>query len=864
MKWLRRTSSVARTLFCVTAAAASAVAQTPFGPALLMTGPGPAWVAAGDLDGDSRTDLACTNSGDGTISVFLTSPTGVLHLGAALPAIQSSPAFVDIELADLDRDGRLDVLAASKLATTSAVAVYHNLGGGTFASPVTYQVGVSCSALAVGDLDGDLWPDVAISNAGNPSTLKVLLNNAAGVLLAPSVIPLANGALPADVELADLDGDGDRDLVTTSGTNLAVLLNNGSATFAGPQLYPAQSNLLVVRLGDWNNDNRPDAAVVKTAGAVAVMLNNGSGAFGAPNNVLGNTSTVSDLVVGDLNGDSRPDLASDNHSGDVRVCLGLGGGAFGPQTTFISGGWSGLAIADVDGDGRADVVAARDQPNQLAVLLGDGHGNLGNGIPESLAASEFVWGDFNGDGRVDVAGPRPTSSQIAVRLALPTGGFGPETLFADGSPNSLAAAGYVDADANLDLLTRGGDKIVRVLFGDGAGGFAAPVSAGLFTLTNQNVLGDVTGDGLADYVYAYAYLDSSGVLQYGTTVTFGDGAGGFAYLTSEGFAASSIVIADFNEDGASDVALSDTGYVALRPSYGGGLASPLYSTASQMTAMVAGDIDGDGHLDLIGATGYSGVGVQLGDGQANLSTQVTYAGPAYTTEIAAADFDGDGDLDVVAGYDDYLGFFEGDGTGALNYRGAVLFGGGFLDSLAVGDGNSDGRVDVIAGNLASVSLGTVHVVYNRGSSGAPSIYCTAKTTSNGCVPSISSSGTPSATATSGFTIACSNVINGKSGLLFYSLTGRAQIPFQSGTMCVRAPRQRTPLLNSGGNPPPDDCSGLFALDLNAFAHGLAGGSPASALTIPGSAVTAQWWGRDPLSIPNQTMLSNAIDFIVHP
>jgi hypothetical protein len=70
---------------------------------------------------------------------------------------------------------------------------------------------------------------------------------------------------------------------------------------------------------------------------------------------------------------------------------------------------------------------------------------------------------------------------------------------------------------------------------------------------------------------------------------------------------------------------------------------------------------------------------------------------------------------------------------------------------------------------------------------------------------------------------------------------------------------------SGGNPPPDDCSGAFTIDFNAYAHGIAGGHPHPSLLFPGTAVTAQWWGRDPLStLPGQSMLSNAIDFVMGP
>jgi catechol 2,3-dioxygenase-like lactoylglutathione lyase family enzyme len=144
------------------------------------------------------------------------------------------------------------------------------------------------------------------------------------------------------------------------------------------------------------------------------------------------------------------------------------------------------------------------------------------------------------------------------------------------------------------------------------------------------------------------------------------------------------------------------------------------------------------------------------------------------------------------------------------------------------------------------------------------VYCTAKTTSNGCVPSISATGTPSP-ATSGFVVKATNMINNKPCLLFYGTTGQAATPFQGGHLCVMAPLKRTPILSSGGNAPPNDCSGAPQIDMNCFAAGLCGGSPLAGLHTPGNVVRCQWWGRDPsYPAPNNTQLSNALEYTVCP
>lgn len=129
------------------------------------------------------------------------------------------------------------------------------------------------------------------------------------------------------------------------------------------------------------------------------------------------------------------------------------------------------------------------------------------------------------------------------------------------------------------------------------------------------------------------------------------------------------------------------------------------------------------------------------------------------------------------------------------------------------------------------------------------VYCTPKINSLGCTPSISYTGTPSL-ATNTFRIRCSNVLNNKPGILFWGVN-RAAIPFQGGTLCVQPPTSRTANQNSGGNPPPNDCSGNYAFHWNNIFS-------ASVGIVAGDTIDAQYWMRDPQS-PSTTGLSDAIE-----
>jgi len=137
-------------------------------------------------------------------------------------------------------------------------------------------------------------------------------------------------------------------------------------------------------------------------------------------------------------------------------------------------------------------------------------------------------------------------------------------------------------------------------------------------------------------------------------------------------------------------------------------------------------------------------------------------------------------------------------------------------------------------------------------------YCTAKTNSLGCVPTMSWTGTPSVSNPSPFELLCTQVINFKQGLLFYGYAPSAA-PFQGGVLCVATPLRRTPIQNSlGSSPPINDCSGQYSLDMNAVAQ-----SGADANLIVGANVWCQYWMRDPQS-PSTTGLSDSVHFELDP
>jgi archaellum component FlaF (FlaF/FlaG flagellin family) len=177
--------------------------------------------------------------------------------------------------------------------------------------------------------------------------------------------------------------------------------------------------------------------------------------------------------------------------------------------------------------------------------------------------------------------------------------------------------------------------------------------------------------------------------------------------------------------------------------------------------------------------------------------------------------------------------------------------------------SADGRYvafDSRASNLVPGDANGVYDVFLRDRCATPVVYCSAQVNSLGCTPAIGSSGTPSASAGSGFSITATQLLNHQIGLFLYSLERGSPTAFHGGVLCAAPPLQRTPLLDTGGHAPPLDCSGTFAFDFNA--HVASGVDPR---LIAGASVFGQFWSRDPgFSPPNDSNLTDALHLTLAP
>jgi hypothetical protein len=286
------------------------------------TGATPQYVVLGDFDRDFDDDVVVTST-TSSLRIFRGDPS------STLTAMTDPPfGYGYGGIADLDRDGRLDLVASSG-------EVHLGNGDGTF-RPGTGTSNYAAVGMAVADFDGDGRPDLARTNYGG-NTLVVNLQTATGWGTERIV---DTGMRPTGVRAADFDGDGDRDLLIhyQSDGHVRVLRNDGFATFtAGPNASVPLPQYAGV--GDLDGDGDLDAVVSSYGPAeLSILRNDGTGAFGTPTRITLPGLPIG-LDVGDIDGDGDLDaVAADSANNAVLVLLGDGAGNLGAPTSYPAGG----------------------------------------------------------------------------------------------------------------------------------------------------------------------------------------------------------------------------------------------------------------------------------------------------------------------------------------------------------------------------------------------------------------------------------------------------------------------------------------------------------------------------------------------
>jgi hypothetical protein len=543
----------------VTPSQGSFAAATLFG-----TGGWPYSVFAADLDGYGDLDLVTANSGSNDVSVLLNNGDG--SFAAATPFSAGNGAN-SVFAADLDGDGDLDLATANENSDDVSVLLNENLPCEPDITPVPDQnalsvpVNVSVSAtfsenmdagtmdsasyvihglssgphygtitssgtLVSMDPDDDFAPGevvtATLTNTVECDNGEPLLNgytwqftcavdpNSPGVFGDPSHYQSnINEHGPIPVSAADLDGDGDIDLVTANpdGNDVSVLRNYGDGTFAAPESFGTGEYPYSVFAADLDSDGDLDLATANyLSNDVSVLLNNGTGTFGY-HTTFSTGENPSGVYAADLDGDGDLDLVTSNHSSwDVSVLLNNGDGSFAAAVPFSTGDRSlSVFAADLDGDGDLDLVTANYGDNNVSVLLNNGDGSFAAATPFSVGNNPYsvFAADLDSDGDLDLAVANLNGNTVSILLNTGNGTFGNHTAFGTGDGPCGVLASDLDGDGDLDLITaNSASNDVSILLNNGDGSFTVATNISAGNMPVSVLSADLDGDMDLDIVTA--------------------------------------------------------------------------------------------------------------------------------------------------------------------------------------------------------------------------------------------------------------------------------------------------------------------------------------------------------------------------
>jgi hypothetical protein len=546
----------------------------------VSVGSGPTSLGSGDFNGDHKTDLVASCVGSGVVSTLLSNGNGTFTRVDSSSGI-FTPDTSLLVVGDFNKDKKLDVVISSK--TQQVLYILLGEGNGKFQppSPLVSAPFNPPQALVAADFNHDGKLDVASVALDSLSGIAVSLGNGDGTFHQPVVSPTGplGGLAVADI---NGDGRLDVAATSAIINSVSLFIGKGDGTFAPARTAtPAQTvygpDATVV--ADFNGDGKLDLAIAEVNfpnGQISVSLGTGKGTFGTPitSPLTGNAINNSDLLLpGDFNGDGKTDLLiMDDYNKGFGVLMGNGDGSFRTEVdTAFGNGIGSIAAGDFNSDGKTDVVLTTNgipggNPS-VNIFLSNGDGTFTSGAQyNAYYYSGVATADVNHDGKLDLV-IFSFGEPLLVMLGNGDGTFkkpisGPSALYSSG----MTIRDF-NGDGNADIVV-GTYNGIAFLQGNGDGTFRNPVySNSSIQFCCQLSAGDFNGDGKLDLVN-----DANGYVS--AYVMLGNGDGTFrrplAYSVAGQATSGNIVVGDFNSDTVDDIA------IIIQNLYSGGITASLF------------------------------------------------------------------------------------------------------------------------------------------------------------------------------------------------------------------------------------------------------------------------------------------------
>ncbi|MGA2595365.1 MAG: VCBS repeat-containing protein [Bryobacteraceae bacterium] len=448
-------------------------------------------LAAADFNGNGKLGLVVTmpfgTSGSGSgFAVLLGNGNGTFQPPQTFAEPQRA---VGLAVGPLTKGGYPGIA----LADGSDAYLYFGNGAGGFKGPevVDLPTATGIGGIAIGDVNGDGIPDL-VSSYG-----YIAFGTGRGTFTKPAYYPIQSSDGTYNVVLADLRNNGLTDIVTDSQFGVSVLLSQGKGRYEDGEWTKVTGGAGCGARADYNDDGKPDLAVNNAQG-VSVLLGTGNAKSPFTTGATIALANAGCLVTGDLNGDGIPDLLVPAN-GTVVVYLGNGDGTFTLKSTTATPSGGYLALVDFNHDGKLDFATSG---NLLALGNGDGTFQTPTAFvssPPSGGFSNIAVGDINNDGWPDVVLTNldVPYSNLYVLLNNQHGGF-TQVPTSFGELTSQAILADLNGDGNLDLVLQF-DSGSGVYFGDGTGAFTpGPGIPGPIAGGGINMVADLNGDGIPD------------------------------------------------------------------------------------------------------------------------------------------------------------------------------------------------------------------------------------------------------------------------------------------------------------------------------------------------------------------------------